>query len=346
MPTVTKKVPAKAAQFLAGACEFAASESTDAGRGPIKLTASSGAVFNHWYWGPMVFDVAGMKLAKPRVTLDYCHNQNEVVGYADKIDASGGSLAIEGELVSAKADDRAAEILTKGRAGVPYEASVKFDLYNGLVLEEYSAGAPAQVNGRTELGPLTVVRECLLRGVAVCPYGADPFTQSEFSAGDAAEAELSVTHFSLEENQMSEEKKNEKTATEVKAELIAGQKDYADRFGAELAAKWGPLGEAKPMLDCYAEFVEQLREKHKTELAAKDSAHAGEVGELKTKLEAAEKKATDAETRLNSLNLGEEKPVTGGAASPEVPNELAAALTPAMAKFVTAQRAAKEKSAK
>lgn len=317
MKTQSKKtISAQAFQMSAGAFEFAAADATDKTRGPIKLTASSGAVFNHPWWGPLVFDFSGMTLAKPRVTLDYCHRQDEVVGYADKIDTSGGQLVVAGELVSARPDDRAAEILTKGPAGVPYEASVKFDPYNGLVIEEYQAGVPAQVNGRTELGPLTVIRKCLLRAVAVCPYGSDPYTQSEFSAGEGpAQVEVTI-HQHEKECEMSKDTTAEtpaKTNDQVRAELVAQTKDYSDRFGTELAAKWGPLGESKPLLECYAEFTSQLRAGHEAALAGRDTLHATAIAELQAKLTAAETNATELDTRLASLSLGETAPVSGGA---------------------------------
>jgi hypothetical protein len=274
--------------------------------------ANSGQVFNHPYWGPMVFDVAGMKLAKTRVTLDYCHRQDEVVGYADNIDPSGGNMTVAGELVSVRPDDRAAEILVKGPAGVPYEASVKFDPYNGLVIEEYQAGAVVQVNGRTELGPLTVIRECLLRGVAVCPYGSDPYTQSEFSAaGNNADVSLTI-QLHPKEGAMPTATESTQTPEQIRAELVAQTKDYADRFGTELATKWGPLGESKPLLECYVEFATQLRTNHEAALTAKDTAHASAVAELQAKLTEAQTKVTEVENRLASLSLGEGKPVSGG----------------------------------
>jgi ATP-dependent Clp endopeptidase proteolytic subunit ClpP len=114
------------------------------------------------------------------------------------------------------------------------------------------------------------------------------------------------------EAQMSTTKSDEKTPDQIRSELVAQTKDYSDRFGAELAAKWGPLGENKPLLECYAEFVAQLRAGHDAALVAKDAAHATAIAELQTKLAAAEKKATDLDTRLASLSLGEEKPVSGG----------------------------------
>ena len=134
----------------------------------------------------------------------------------------------------------------------------------------------------------------------------------------------------------------QKSADQVRSELVSANQDYVDRFGPELAAKWGPLGANKPLLDCYVEFVAKLREDHRTALATKDSTHATEVADLQAKVTAAEGKAKDTEERLASLNLGEETPVSGGGAPEGIPAELQASLSPAMAKFVAAQRAAKQ----
>ncbi len=103
-----------------------------------------------------------------------------------------------------------------------------------------------------------------------------------------------------------------KTPEQIRAELVASNQDYANRFGAELAAKWGPLGESKPLLDCYVEFVEKIKAGHASDLSAKETAHAAAVADLQGKLAAAETKAKEAEDRLASLSLGEREPLSGG----------------------------------
>jgi hypothetical protein len=336
--TKQRKVPARAFQLAAGPFEFAGGDGAAAGRAPIKLTASSGQVFNHWFWGPMVIDNAGMQLTKNRLTLDYCHNPDEIVGFADNIQKSDGKLVVAGQLVSVQPGDRASEIAAKGAAGVPYEASIKFDSSNGLVLEEYQPGSAAVVNGRSVPGPLTVIRQCLLRGIAVCPYGADPYTDSEFSvAGKGEDVTLTVNLFSQEGDMpaTATESTTTKSADEVRAELVAQTKDYSDRFGAELAANWGPLGENKPLLECYAEFCQQLRGQHAEAIAGRDTAHAAALADLQGKLTAAEAKVTAADARIASLNLGEQKPVSGGGktAAGEKPK---LGITPAQAAFAAA----------
>ena len=126
-----------------------------------------------------------------------------------------------------------------------------------------------------------------------------------------------------------------KTPQEVRAELVAANQDYVTRFGAELAAKWGPLGEGKSIIDCYGEFVTKLRADHQADLTAVNVANAGGVADLQNKLAAAEKRASEAESRVTSLNLGEETPVSGGDAK-KPPEKAAMGMSSAASAFCAA----------
>jgi hypothetical protein len=67
------------------------------------------------------------------------------------------------------------------KEGVPYQASINFG-GDGIKIEQVQEGASVQVNGYTLAGPACVIREWPLRGVAICPYGADENTDaSSFS---------------------------------------------------------------------------------------------------------------------------------------------------------------------
>ncbi len=184
----SKPVPAKALICESRvALEFQESEN-DGGRIPITLKARSADPIPHWYWGKLVHDMEGMELRKETCPIDYCHrggwDSNELIGVASKFATSTRKgLTITGELVSTRDDDRARDVIDKGRAGIPFEASIDFN-GPGLVLEEVGEGAHVRVNGKRFDGPGTVVRKWQLRSVAVCPYGADGNTKSEFQNGD------------------------------------------------------------------------------------------------------------------------------------------------------------------
>jgi hypothetical protein len=194
-----RSVPATALQFLSGPCEFGQADAVG-GKTPVKLTARSGEPINHWYWGPTVHDLAGMQLHKDRIPLDYAHYDQEVIGYADKFDASSGDLVVDGALVPFGSEDRASEVIFKAQNGVPYESSIFFA---DPVIEDVPAGKSTQVNGKQMAGPLTVFRQWNLRGIAICPYGADMNTPVQLAAGD----QVQVRVFQHKENAMADEQK-------------------------------------------------------------------------------------------------------------------------------------------
>lgn len=351
-----RKVPQSALRAAVGRCEFLVpdreeddTDETATRRGPIKLTASSGVPFVHPFWGRLVFDFAGMAHGD-RLTLDWCHDPDEIVGYADQISTESGQLTIAGDLVSA-GDDKAAELLVKGKAGVPYEASVKFDPFNGLQIEELQENMVATVNGQQLAGPLTIIRTCLLRGVAVCPYGADPHTHTEFSQTEADQVEVAIHS---QEAEMAETTApvaaataaaDGRTAEQIRTELREAHAGCVAKYGLELASKWGPLGESELSLDSVHELLQQLRASHGAELEAQRTSHAAALGELQGKLDAQTAAVTELQSRLEQIGLGESSPASSlpaGAATAEEQTQLTAALPPRLARYVAACRARKQ----
>ena len=216
-----RTVPASALCFNLGEFEFASSGIGDQKQIPVKLLARTGQPIRHWYWGTVVHDMAGMQLAKDTLPLDYCHFEEEVVGFLNKFDISSGDLQVSGVLVPFAEDDRASEIAFKAKSGVPYEASINF-AGGPLRIEELQTGTSATVNGNLVNGPATIIRQWTLRGVAVCPYGADMNTETELSTrrrqrGSGAGESIEVTIFS---QQGDPTMKNE---TEKKPEQLAAQ---------------------------------------------------------------------------------------------------------------------------
>jgi hypothetical protein len=170
------KIPAEACVLHVGEFELGDNGGT-AKTAPVRLVARTGKAIEHWFWGRIVHDLAGMHLHKPRIPIDYLHDGNQVIGYLNKFDVASGDLVTSGALVPFKESDRATEIIHKSRAGVPYEASINFG-GDGIKIEDVPEGHTAQVNGFQFDGPGVIVREWPLRGVAICPYGADANTAS------------------------------------------------------------------------------------------------------------------------------------------------------------------------
>ncbi len=79
---------------------------------PVNLLARTGNVVKHWYFGPIVHDMNGMH-SKPVIALDYRHDPNEPIGFANKIEATT-ELRLGRELISRSPDDQAAKIMDLG----------------------------------------------------------------------------------------------------------------------------------------------------------------------------------------------------------------------------------------
>ncbi|TWU12864.1 hypothetical protein CA54_16900 [Symmachiella macrocystis] len=177
-------VPAAAMRF-GGPCDLVIGEQVDGGKTtPVELLARTSEPVDHYYWGRVVHDFAGMKLSKPQLLLDWCHYSDEVLGFLDRFEVRPEGLYCSGEIVPYLDRDKATEIVFKSAAGVPYESSINFN-GSGIKVEEIGPGESVQVNGREFVGPGAVIREWPLRGVAICPYGADQNTAAEFADGGA-----------------------------------------------------------------------------------------------------------------------------------------------------------------
>ena len=312
----TGNVPASALRMVVGPFELG-----DNGEGaksaPIRMKARTAQPIQHWFWGRVVHDMAGMHLHKDRLPIDYMHDPAEVIGYLNHFRADMDGLEVSGALVPYKDSDRASEIIHKARAGVPYEASIYFG-GDGIKVEEVAEGQAAQVNGFQFAGPGIVIREWPLRGVAVCPYGADMNTRSQLAQGECIPVTFTQ---SGKESQMSEPKPAEAappipaTAPAVdapKTELAA----EAPKPGAVDAEKKEPPVPAAPPAAPGATALADARAECKAFLDAFGPKGGEWFAAGKTLAEAHELYAKDLraenetlKSRLAALDRGEKQPV-------------------------------------
>ena len=217
-----KQIPAAAFRFNAG--EVALEVDGDPLSTRVSLLARSTQPIEHWYWGRVVHDLAGVQVAKEKLPIDYAHKADEVIGFLDSFNVDEGGLRTEGQLVVFNDDDRAAEVAYKSAQGVPYEASINFG-GDGIKLEQVDEGASVEVNGYQFEGPGVVVRSWPLRGVAVCPYGADPATESTIF--DTSGGEIVVEFLSGKVNKMAT-RKSKKSAAAEKLDAVVVDEPLAD----------------------------------------------------------------------------------------------------------------------
>ena len=187
---------------------------------PVTLVALSGEILDRPEWGPCVQDLAGC-VHKDRIAIDYMHNPEQIVGYVNKFTADD-RLVLSGALVPQKTHQRTEEIIENMKAGVPYEASIYFppSFPGDLVIEQYEPGEAVQVNGKTVTAPeagLTVFRKFVLRGVAICPHGADGGTAAFLQADTSATASADIRKVPKAGTQQAvTEPEKEKTTMETK----------------------------------------------------------------------------------------------------------------------------------
>lgn len=280
-----RRVPAAALRCVVGAFELG-DNGDDAKTAPFKMVARSGDSIDHWFWGTVVHDLEGMQLNSSKVAIDYIHDDNQVIGYANRFDIETGNLEASGALTPYKESDRASEIVYKSKQGVPYQASINF-AGDGIKVEEFGPGQSVNVNGRQFSGPVTVIREWPLRGIAVCPYGADSNTATEFSetnnqevtvmsqepastneetvADDAAAVDSQAdTDKSVDASEATpaveaaeQPESTPETQLEPAAALRSGQ-NYLERFGDQ-GGVW--FAQGKSWDDCLVLHEQSLKEK-------------------------------------------------------------------------------------
>lgn len=292
-----RSAPIKACRWEAG-LQFAAKGDATEGRPPpqrVTILARTPDPLDHWYWGPnTIHDFEGFQQDRPTVVLDYCHNDDEIVGHADKFDATDAGLSLSALLIPNAPRDRADEIIYRRSQGTEYEASIYFD---PRVVEQVLAGQTAVVNGQTVIGPACIFRKWGLKAVAVCPHGYDDGTTIADAETELAAPEVHPLKFSLtpttgtptmttpapaavtnppaDAEQLAApvaQPMNDRAA--AKAELAK----FTQHFGAEAAAAY--FGKETKFEDALLEQFTQQKTGHATALAAKDT----EIADLKTKL--------------------------------------------------------------
>lgn len=153
---------------------------------PVQLTALSGQVIDHDWWGRIAFDNAGMFRRGDQSPIDWGHDYDTVLGHFTATQQDGSALKITGTLL-ARTDDpehRAHEVIDLMSAGQAYQASIDFTArmdgdWEAIYLTE---GQTLLANGGQEYsGPLTFFTKWPLNGVAIFTHGYDPYT----SAGPA-----------------------------------------------------------------------------------------------------------------------------------------------------------------
>ena len=206
----TADAPRDAFQLTCGPLQFRDGSDDAPELRPFEMLARSAEPIEHWYWGRIVHDFDGMQLRKDRCPIDWRHDECVELGFADSFEVTDDGLQLSGSLIVLEENDRADQVHKRGKAGMPYEASIDW-IGDGSELEYIPEDVTTEVNGRQFAGPGYVARKWPLRAAAICPYGADAATATQFS--DAADIPSVRVFTQAEQRTVAPETNN--TATEA-----------------------------------------------------------------------------------------------------------------------------------
>ena len=214
----------------------------------LNLVVLASDVITQWS-ERFAFDYSTLRV-KDRVPLDFLHLDDTLVGYAEGFQFSDEKVTADAVLMDDEDSPsaRAREIAYGLDHGVPYETSCLIDLEQA-VARSVQKDETVVVNGREISGPLTLYQNAEIRGVAICPHGADALTSATvaLSAGSVRFYKegkiMSINDFSSDELRKKSESvalaeetsdgndsaKETSNGRSVDAELIA----FVDEFGAE-----------------------------------------------------------------------------------------------------------------
>lgn len=326
-PGQTTDAPFPAFRWEAGPVRFAADDDGGERTKPVKILARTGAALEHWYWGRIVHDFAGLQ-AKAVVPLDWCHDGEELIGKADRLTVDESGLWAEGTLESLEPGDQADKIIRRAGRGIPYEASIYFDPWD-LELEYVAEGFVAEANGEPVEGPAVIARRWRLRRIAICPSGYDAGTQTNLSAADDDAARFTLKWNDAMSRKAAATAKPTDNATDNAAELAADTAaapadDQAVALNTEATTK--PNNEPPAKSDFEAKLDRFVLRFGAVDglayfQAGLDYTDALErhVAKLEATATAAHETAKAAADKLAAVNLGESSAVDTGAPGDAAP---------------------------
>jgi hypothetical protein len=201
----------------------------------IKIVAYSGGIIkDHWYWGNLAIDLAGMKFKEKKYPILENHDTSRKIGFSSKPTIENGAIEImDGVPVDTEASR---EFKSLSEQGFPYQASI---YANPTKIERIPEKVETSVNGMTVKGPISIWRESIFKEASICVFGWDPNTTSVAMANDN-ETEISVEVLAMaeadesntEQGEGSTNEKGGKEAMDIN-ELMKDHKDLYDQIVKE-----------------------------------------------------------------------------------------------------------------
>lgn len=130
---------------------------------------------------PTVLDLEGLQAARQDIPALRQHSDESIVGHSTSVEINADGVFIEGVISGTGA--AAAEVVANAKNGFGWQASVGAD--PGKV-EHLAAGKTINVNGRSFVGPMHIVRSAVISEISFVPRGADSATSAAIAAQETS----------------------------------------------------------------------------------------------------------------------------------------------------------------
>lgn len=165
----------------------------------LKMQINSGKpITNHWYWGTLVIDMAGMSLSGSRFPILEDHDTDKKIAHTGKpIVTDNFALQVDPDNTTFVSTKESETFQKLSAENFPYQASVRG---TPTEIQRLAEKEVAQVNGFELKGPAYIWRKWIFKEGSVTVFGADSKTQSSaFSEQERAEVDIDLIGDSPEE---------------------------------------------------------------------------------------------------------------------------------------------------
>jgi hypothetical protein len=238
----------------------------------------SGFVLQNKKLGQFRIDLESLLYHKERLTVDYNHEPDNILGYAENFRVMAEGLVADVYLV--ESIDQVKTIIDLIVAGTPFEMSPSINEEEGIL--------------ETEDG-IKIYKNVPMRGVAVCPFGTDRFTTLTLLKEEtmSTKPKLVTTNLSDENATKTDEKPEKKVKDPDLAEFIDV---YGTEKGLELWQSNADIADVRKL----KELIEKYGVPGTPELPA-DSAPSTELNGLQKEDDGGDKDKTDLKASLTKL---------------------------------------------
>ncbi len=200
----------------------------------------TGTILPDWCHGPFVAELSSLVFHHDHMTIDYNHDETEILGYAHSFAVDSTGWIGDGVLLSLAPGDRASQVILQGKAGVPWEVSPTLMLDEGTQ-QKVNDGEVVNINGVDQKGPFTIFRNVPVRGISICPYARDKDTNAILKMARLNQpTTMEVKKMSDEEKKATLNQKDEQTTLNEEPEKPVKDETllkFTNRFGFERGAK-------------------------------------------------------------------------------------------------------------